>query len=49
MCSSAWRRLTSRTRPQFGQPNGGMLRAQTGTINRAGEPRRVQFGLKYLF
>jgi hypothetical protein len=35
--------------PQFGQPNGGMLRAVTGTINRAGEPRRVQFGLKYLF
>ena len=35
--------------PQFGQPNGGMLRAATGTINRAGEPRRIQFGLKYLF
>ena len=35
--------------PQFGQPAGGMLRAATGTINRAGEPRRIQFGLKYLF
>ncbi|MXY69793.1 MAG: TonB-dependent receptor [Acidobacteriia bacterium] len=35
--------------PQFGQPVGGMLRAATGTINRAGEPRRIQFGLKYLF
>lgn len=35
--------------PQFGQPAGLMLRATTGTINRAGEPRRIQFGLKYLF
>ena len=35
--------------PRFGQPNGGMLRAATGTINRADEPRRIQFGLKYLF
>lgn len=35
--------------PRFGQPAGGMLRAATGTINRADEPRRIQFGLKYLF
>ena len=35
--------------PRFGQPVGGMLRAATGTINRADEPRRIQFGLKYLF
>ena len=35
--------------PRFGQPNGGMLRAATGTINRADEPRRIQLGLKYLF
>ena len=35
--------------PRFGQPNGGMLRAATGTINQADEPRRIQFGLKYLF
>lgn len=35
--------------PKFGQPNGGMLRASTGTINVAGEPRRIQFGLKYIF
>ncbi|MDE0626094.1 MAG: hypothetical protein OXH99_06845 [Bryobacterales bacterium] len=35
--------------PRFGQPVGGMLRAATGTINRADEPRRLQFGLKHLF
>ncbi|MBI1354815.1 MAG: hypothetical protein GC160_10740 [Acidobacteria bacterium] len=35
--------------PRFGQPNGGMLSASTGTINQADEPRRIQFGLKYLF
>lgn len=35
--------------PRFGQPVGGMLRAATGTINRANEPRRLQFGLKHLF
>lgn len=35
--------------PRFGQPNGGMLGAATGTINQADEPRRIQFGLKYLF
>ena len=35
--------------PRFGQPAGTMLRASTGTINRADEPRRIQFGLKYVF
>ncbi|MBI1354816.1 MAG: hypothetical protein GC160_10745 [Acidobacteria bacterium] len=35
--------------PVFGLPNGGMLVASTGTINRADEPRRIQFGLKYIF
>lgn len=34
--------------PRFGQPVCAMLRAATGTINRAGEPRRIQFGLKYV-
>jgi hypothetical protein len=35
--------------PVFGLPNGGMLAASTGTINRADEPRRIQFGVKYIF
>jgi hypothetical protein len=35
--------------PIFATPNGGMLAANTGTINRADEPRRIQFGLKYIF
>ena len=35
--------------PRFGQPNGGMPRAATGIINRADEPRRIQFGLKYVY
>ncbi|MCP5109699.1 MAG: hypothetical protein GY953_02565, partial [bacterium] len=35
--------------PKFAQPNGGMLRTTTGTINRADEPRRIQLGLKYVF
>jgi hypothetical protein len=35
--------------PVFGLPNGGMLVASTGTINRADEPRRIQLGLKYVF
>ncbi|MFN7931951.1 MAG: carboxypeptidase regulatory-like domain-containing protein [Bryobacteraceae bacterium] len=35
--------------PKFAQPAGGLRAANTGTINRADEPRRIQFGLKYLF
>jgi hypothetical protein len=35
--------------PKFGQPNGGLRAAQTATINQADEPRRIQFGLKYVF
>src|SRR5690606_23791536 len=35
--------------PIFSTPAGGMLAASTGTINRADEPRRIQFGVKYIF
>lgn len=34
--------------PKLARP-GGLRAANTGTINRADEPRRIQFGLKYLF
>lgn len=35
--------------PKFAQPNGSLRAAGTATINRADEPRRIQFGLKYVF
>ncbi|MDX1984383.1 MAG: carboxypeptidase regulatory-like domain-containing protein [Bryobacteraceae bacterium] len=35
--------------PRFSQPVGGLRAANTGTISRADEPRRIQFGLKYVF
>ena len=35
--------------PRFGQPWGFLQTPQTGTIRDAEEPRRIQFGLKYLF
>jgi hypothetical protein len=35
--------------PAFGNPNANITGAGAGTINSAGEPRRVQFGLKLLF
>jgi hypothetical protein len=41
--------FNSTNTPKFGQPNGGLRSANTATINTADEPRRVQFGLKYVF
>jgi hypothetical protein len=35
--------------PVFGRPNTGFNSASAGTINQADEPRRIQFGLKYVF
>jgi hypothetical protein len=35
--------------PVFGRPNTGFNGAAAGTINAADEPRRIQFGLKYVF
>lgn len=35
--------------PAFGNPNANIVSAGAGTINSAGEPRRIQFGLKLLF
>jgi hypothetical protein len=35
--------------PKFGQPVATLRRNDTATINSAGEPRRIQFGLKYVF
>jgi hypothetical protein len=35
--------------PAFGQPNAGLRGQATATINDADEPRRIQFGLKYMF
>ena len=35
--------------PRFGQPSGRLRAAATGTITTAGDPRRIQFGLKYAF
>jgi hypothetical protein len=35
--------------PVFGVPNTGVNSAAAATINQADEPRRIQFGLKYIF
>jgi hypothetical protein len=35
--------------PAFGPPNTGVGNPAAGTITEAGEPRRIQFGLKYNF
>ena len=35
--------------PVFGRPNTNFNAAAAGTINQADEPRRIQFGLKYVF
>lgn len=35
--------------PAFGRPNTAFGTAAAGTINAADEPRRIQFGLKYVF
>jgi hypothetical protein len=35
--------------PAFGRPNTNVNSAAAGTINSADEPRRIQFGLKYVF
>jgi hypothetical protein len=35
--------------PVFGRPNTAFGTAAVGTINAADEPRRIQFGLKYVF
>ncbi|MEZ5352530.1 MAG: carboxypeptidase-like regulatory domain-containing protein [Bryobacteraceae bacterium] len=35
--------------PAFGRPNRAFGTAAVGTINAADEPRRIQFGLKYVF
>jgi hypothetical protein len=35
--------------PRFAPPNGTLRAANTATINQADEPRRIQFGLKYVF
>ena len=35
--------------PSFGRPNTSFGTAAAGTINTASEPRRIQFGLKYVF
>jgi hypothetical protein len=41
--------FNSTNTPAFGNPNTNISAAQVGTINAAGEPRRIQFGLKLLF
>ena len=35
--------------PAFGLPNASVNLAQAGQIRSAGEPRRIQFGLKFYF
>lgn len=35
--------------PQFGQPEATLRLPATASINSAGQPRRVQFGLRYVF
>ncbi len=35
--------------PVFGRPNTSIGRPAAGTIRTAGEPRRIQFGLKWIF
>ncbi len=35
--------------PVFGQPNTAVGTPNAGLITEAGEPRRIQFGLKYVF
>lgn len=35
--------------PAFGNPNAAVGNPAVGAINSAGEPRRIQFGLKYVF
>lgn len=35
--------------PAFGQPNAGLRAPNTATITSAGDPRRIQFALKYMF
>ena len=35
--------------PAFGNPNANITSPGVGTINSAGEPRRIQFGLKLLY
>ena len=35
--------------PRFGQPNVNLRDPATATIASAEEPRRIQFGLKYIF
>ncbi len=35
--------------PHFDQPASGLRAPNTATINAADEPRRIQFGLKYMF
>ena len=35
--------------PSFGRPNTSIGAAAAGTINTASEPRRIQFGLKFIF
>ena len=35
--------------PTFGRPNTGIGGANAGIITTADEPRRIQFGLKYVF
>lgn len=35
--------------PAFGNPNANITSPAVGTINSAGEPRRIQFGLKLLY
>lgn len=35
--------------PKFGQPSGALRAPATATISQADDPRRIQFGLKYVF
>jgi len=35
--------------PHFGDPNTRILKATTAKITRAGEPRNIQFGLKFIW
>jgi len=35
--------------PKFGQPNANLRTPAAATISQADEPRRIQFGLKYVF
>jgi hypothetical protein len=35
--------------PKFGQPNANLRSPAAATISQADEPRRIQFGLKYVF